>query len=96
MPHYFKPQNIAILLSLFSNSFLHFFPFLTHCAVADDDDVVVDDEGLDLESDDKNLIEECTELGRRVMDKSCIETLIITLGEYTYLKIHEFKKNNNK
>ena len=56
----------------------------------DDDDVVVDDEGLDLESDDKNLIEECTELGRRVMDKSCIETLIITLGEYTYLKIHEF------
>ena len=90
MPHYFKPQNIAILLSLSSNSFLHFFPFLTHCAVADDDDVVVDDEGLHLESDDKNLIEECTELGRRVMDKSCIETLIITLGEYTYLKIHEF------
>ena len=90
MPQNFKPQNIAILLSLSSNSFLHFFPFLTHCAVADDDDVVVDDEGLDLESDDKNLFEECTELGWRVMDKSCIETLIITLGEYRYLKIHEF------
>ena len=56
------------------------FPFLTHCAVADNDDVL-DEEDLDLKSGEKNLVEECTALGRRVIDQSCITTLIITLGE---------------